>query len=50
MEKMSLMFNGQMLHAQKIRFKHPISNEIMEFEAKLPQYFENVLKILDKRE
>ena len=29
---------GQCLHAQKLEFKHPITNKIMELEAPLPEY------------
>ena len=35
---------GQMLHAQKLEFTHPITNKKMILEAKLPKYFEDVLK------
>ena len=37
---------GQMLHAQKLTFKHPKSGEEVTFEAPLPGYFNNVLKQL----
>ena len=37
---------GQMLHSAKLEFKHPISNKKMNLEAKLPDYFENVLREL----
>lgn len=36
--------NGQCLHAQKLGFVHPTTGEYMEFEAPLPDYFENFLK------
>lgn len=39
---------GQMLHAQKIEFVHPRTNEVMKLEAELPDYFKNVLKELEK--
>lgn len=39
---------GQLLHAYKIGFIHPIKNEYMEFESKLPDYFEKVLYNLRK--
>lgn len=39
---------GQTLHAKKIGFVHPGTNEYMEFEAPLPQYFENLIKKLKK--
>ena len=35
---------GQMLHAWKIKFMHPITGKEMEIEAPLPQYFEDVLQ------
>ena len=34
---------GQMLHAWKIKFMHPITGKEMEIEAPLPQYFEKIL-------
>ena len=34
---------GQMLHAWKIKFLHPITGKEMEIEAPLPQYFEKIL-------
>ena len=35
---------GQCLHARKIGFIHPKTNEYMEFESELPGYFKNFLK------
>ncbi len=35
---------GQCLHAKKIGFIHPKTNEYMEFESELPQYFKTFLK------
>lgn len=37
---------GQMLHAWKIKFMHPITGKEMEIEAPLPPYFEDVLEKL----
>lgn len=37
---------GQLLHAHKLVLTHPRTKEIMEFEAPLPDYFENVLNKL----
>ena len=37
---------GQMLHAYKLDFMHPITNKHMELTAPLPQYFEEILKKL----
>lgn len=34
---------GQMLHAAKLTFKHPITNEELNLEAPLPEYFKEVL-------
>ena len=39
---------GQMLHAAKLGFIHPITKEKVIFEAPLPEYFENVLDMLNK--
>lgn len=38
---------GQMLHAQILEFKHPITGKQMRLEAELPEYFKNVIKQLD---
>ena len=35
---------GQMLHSKKIKFRHPKSNELMELEANLPEYFQDILE------
>ena len=37
---------GQMLHAYKIKFKHPSTNKTVEFTADLPEYFKEILKKL----
>lgn len=37
---------GQCLHARVLGFIHPRTGEYMEFEAPLPEYFENLLKEL----
>ncbi|MGN1200931.1 MAG: RluA family pseudouridine synthase [Candidatus Caccovivens sp.] len=36
--------NGQLLHAYKLSFTHPRTQDFMTFEAKLPDYFEDYLK------
>lgn len=41
---------GQCLHAKSLDFKHPITNEDMHLEAKIPQYFEKILEELKERE
>lgn len=35
---------GQCLHAKKIGFIHPITNEYLEFDSPLPDYFQKALK------
>jgi len=40
---------GQMLHAAKLGFIHPITKEKVVFEAPLPEYFESILKELEER-
>lgn len=39
-----LFDNGQLLHAYKISFRHPTTEENMEFEVPIPDYFEEVLE------
>lgn len=39
---------GQMLHAAKLTFKHPITNKELNLEAPLPKYFKDILNKLDK--
>lgn len=40
---------GQMLHATRLEFKHPITGKEMHLEAPLPEYFEEVLKELKNK-
>ncbi len=40
--------NGQCLHAQKIGFVHPISEEYIEFSSEVPQVFSDFLHKLQK--
>lgn len=37
---------GQMLHSFRLEFKHPITGKEMKLEAKLPEYFEDILNTL----
>ena len=48
--KNELNIKGQCLHAKSLDFKHPITNEDMHLEAKIPQYFEKILEELKERE
>jgi 23S rRNA pseudouridine1911/1915/1917 synthase len=41
-----IKIKGQLLFAYKIKFVHPTTNELMCFEAELPDYFENILSKL----
>ena len=41
---------GQMLHSSRLDFVHPTTGEKMHLEAKLPEYFEEVLEKLRKGE
>lgn len=38
-----LNFQGQCLHAKKIGFIHPTTQKYMEFDSKLPKYFQDYL-------
>ena len=44
--KEEFKLDGQLLHAYKIGFVHPVSGEYMEFEAEIPEYYKNALYIL----
>lgn len=39
---------GQMLHAYKLSFIHPITNERMTFETEMPEYMKEMIQKLDK--
>lgn len=41
---------GQTLHAKTIGFIHPGTNAYVEFEAPLPEYFENLLSVLKNKQ
>lgn len=44
--KCPFKLEGQMLHAMTIGFIHPSTNQYVEYEAPLPEYFERLLQIL----
>jgi 23S rRNA pseudouridine1911/1915/1917 synthase len=48
-KKSPFNLKGQVLHARVLGFVHPVTNEYMEFESPLPEYFENLIKILEDR-
>ena len=39
---------GQCLHSKSLRFLHPTSNKELYLEAPLPQYFKDLLEVLEK--
>ena len=43
--KVDNQFKGQLLHAYKLGFIHPRTNEYMEFNSEIPEYF---YKLIDK--
>ena len=45
-KKQRFNLNGQLLHAQKLGFIHPSTEEYVEFKADLPGYFNRVLGVL----
>lgn len=49
-KKQKFNIQGQMLHAKKLGFVHPTTEEYMEFEAPLPRDFHDVLSKLVKLE
>ena len=38
--------DGQLLHAEKLEFKHPLTDEKVSFSAPIPEYFNKILKII----
>ncbi len=45
-KKHAALLSGQCLHAKRLSFTHPITNEFMTFECELPPDFQSLLKIL----
>ena len=48
-KKQKYNLDGQLLHAFRITFKHPVTNEEMTFTSELPEYFEEILGKLSKK-
>lgn len=46
-KKEKIKHNGQLLHAKIIGFVHPTTNEYVEFESELPEYFKRVIKKIE---
>ncbi len=47
-KKAAAGLHGQCLHAKKVGFHHPVTNNYMEFCSELPEYFTCFLKKLNK--
>lgn len=47
-KKQKYKVQGQMLHAKVLGFIHPLTKKYMEFEAPLPEEFENLISKLEK--
>ena len=45
-KKHSALLSGQCLHAKRLSFTHPVTNEEMSFECELPEDFSALLSIL----
>ncbi|MEG0663809.1 MAG: RluA family pseudouridine synthase [Clostridia bacterium] len=48
-KKVITELHGQCLHAQKIGFIHPRTNEYLEFSSPLPEYFQAFIKKIEKK-
>ena len=46
MEKTNGIYNGQCLHAQSLKFKHPETGKEMFLKANLPKYFKELIEQL----
>ncbi len=46
-KKSKFKLDGQLLHARTLGFVHPRSGEYIQFDSELPEYFENIIKILE---
>jgi 23S rRNA pseudouridine1911/1915/1917 synthase len=46
--KKLLLLNGQALHAKTLGFKHPVNNDLLTFNSKLPKDFNKLLSLLKK--
>lgn len=49
-KKQPFKLNGQLLHAYKITFTHPTTGEQTTFYAPLPDYFDETLKKLERKQ
>ncbi|MBO5103380.1 MAG: RluA family pseudouridine synthase [Clostridia bacterium] len=49
-KKQKFNTNGQLLHSQYIEFTHPRTNQVLNFSAELPDYFEKIVQILNNKQ
>jgi 23S rRNA pseudouridine1911/1915/1917 synthase len=42
--KEKVKWDGQLLHAKTLGFIHPRTEEYIEFDSELPEYFQTILK------
>jgi len=48
-KKDKFKLNGQLLHAQTLGFMHPITQAEMKFTSELPEYFQEILQKLERK-
>ncbi len=48
-KKEEFKLNGQLLHAWKVGYIHPVTGEYMEFERDVPEYFAEVLETIRRK-
>ncbi|MCI1943723.1 RluA family pseudouridine synthase [Clostridium luticellarii] len=48
-KKQRFNLKGQLLHARKLGFIHPVTGKYMEFETEVPDYFKRIIEILRKK-
>lgn len=48
-KKEEFALEGQLLHAFKVGYIHPVTAEYMEFERPVPKYFDQVLEVVRRR-
>jgi 23S rRNA pseudouridine1911/1915/1917 synthase len=49
-KKQQFSTKGQLLHARLLGFIHPRTGQYVEFEAPIPDYFENILRIIREKQ
>ena len=49
-KKEKFKLEGQLLHAKTLGFDHPTTGKSMQFTSEIPDYFENVLNVLRKKD